>query len=165
MGEKNSSLTKEDVNNLIDIKIKNFVSTNKLQDSQISLNFDSATVKQNYYANYPNKNDVYDYDNSYLRNQDNRTLYKKYIASLPQYDILQQTGTVNIVDMTKRLIDAIDSESSIGSNYDWQSQSSAQLQTTSKDNAKIEFLKFKRKNILRDALKYETKNGKGSVTA
>ena len=161
MGGKNSSLTKEDVNNLIDIQIKNFVSMNRLQDSEIPLNFDSGTVKKKYYEHYPDKNDVYDYDNSYLRNQDNRTLYKKYMASLPQYDILQQTGQVNIVDMTKRLINAIDSESSL--NYDWQSQSKDL--PPPKDYDKIEFLKFKRKNILRDALKYETKNGKDSITA
>ena len=34
-----------------------------------------------------------------------------------------------------------------------------------KSSHESNYLKFKRKNILRDALKYETKNGADSITA
>lgn len=105
---------------------------------------------------------MYDYNNSYIIDQENIfNNNPNYYNNLSDYDILSKTGTININELTTKIIAKIASIQSELSRQDGMNQSSYDYKSSHESN----YLKFKRKNILRDALKYETKNGADSITA
>ena len=128
----------------------------------IPLVFQNIEIKKKYYDEFPNKNDVYDYNNSYIIDQENIfNNNPNYYKHLLQYDILSKTGTVNINELTRQIIKEI-------ADRDYSLRGQDGISQSSYGNSQsdyLNYLRFKRKNILRDALKYETKNGKTSITA
>ena len=162
MGGKNSSLTKTEVNDLVNQIINKKKIEEQTSNNSIPLVFQNPEIKKKYYAKFPNKSDVYDYNNSYIIDQENIfNNNPNYYNNSSEYDILSKNGIVNINELTTKIVDEIAYMEKILNGQDGMNQSSY----GDKMPNQLNYLKFKRKNILRDALKYETKNGKDSITA